>query len=164
MGIENEDIQLSDDHLLLTDIMDAHDINVKQLAAMTGRAASTLYKYCSGDATIPSVVWRSLYALCGDGRILKLVTGDVPHVVVPLVSLNTKVDAAKIGSLIAMRKSQIAFESRVLDILADGVVDDRDRVAVENLKRDFPKLITLQSQIYQAITGDYNFGTEKKKS
>lgn len=163
MEIDFKDIQVSDDHLLLTEIMGEYDINVKQLAAITGRAASRLYKYCSGDATIPSVVWRSVYKLCGDSRIIKLMTGDVPHVVVPLVNLNTKVDITKIENLIAMRQAQIGFESHVLDILADGKIDSKDRPAIEKLKRSFPEVIALQSDLYQAITGDYDFGQDGEK-
>ena len=85
MVCENtENIEVSDDHLLLTDVLDDHGITVKRLAMDSGRGASTVYKYCSGEATIPSVIWRVLYRLTKDPRVIKLVTGDVGCMVVPV--------------------------------------------------------------------------------
>ncbi len=150
-----EVFDMSDDHILLITILDDHEINVKQLAADTGYGASTLYRFLAGGATIPSVIWRSLFNRTGDARICRLMTGDVPVMTVRLLNSDKKLDGVTLKNLIETRQKQIEFEKRVLNIIADGKIDGLDRKDIAELKRVFPDMISNLAQIYHAITGDY---------
>ena len=153
-----EDYDVSDDNFLLGDILEEHDITVKQLAMATGRAAPTVYRYCSGESTIPSIVWRVLYKKTGDPRIVKLITGDVPVIEVPLLPVGKKAgdDTATFGQLINNRRKEIEFERRILNILEDGRVDKLDSKDIAELKKIFPGMIEGASRIFQAITNEYD--------
>lgn len=151
-----EDINVSDDHLLLQEILEGHGLTAKWLIGKTGRSSSQVYRYLGGEATIPSVVWRVLYERTRDERIGRLFTGDVPVVTVGLKIEHSGADAAtSIKQLCAARKQQLTFEETLLDILADGVINERDRKYIAKLKAEFPKMISLQTQIYSAVTGEY---------
>jgi hypothetical protein len=67
---------MNDDHLLLDRILEDHGITVKQLCLSTLRSSACVYRYLSGEATIPIIVWRVLYDKTEDIRILILVAGD----------------------------------------------------------------------------------------
>lgn len=153
-----ENINVSDDHILLADIVEKNDITVKQLATLTGLAASSIYKYLAGICVIPTVIWRAVYKMTWDIRINQLVTGDVPQVIVPLVNVSKiKIDSDKFDSLVEMRQELIAFESEILIIItSDDNEGERSR-AIEKLKQQFPKVISSQVQLFQAITGSYDF-------
>jgi len=155
MDIKIEDIDVSDDHILLSDILQGNDITVKQLATATGLAGSTLYKYLAGGCTIPSVVWRVVYKISRDARICRLFIGDVGQVIVPLeAGVKTKLKGDKLAGLIAMRQEQIGFEKQMLEAL--GSDDEKTKQnAIENLKRRFPDMITIQTQMLQAMTGSF---------
>lgn len=158
-----DNTEVSDDHIKLAEIMDAYGINVKRLSQKTGRACSTLYKYLAGEATIPSIVWRALFEMTKDSRIVSLITGEVPVMMVPLYAGNLRVDKATLEHLLEVRKKQIECEQYVLKILADGRVDSSDKAAVKKYRERFPAMISSQSQVYQAITGEYKLnGTEAK--
>lgn len=150
------DIEVSDDNILLGTILDEHGITVKQLAMLTGRAASTVYRYCSGEATIPSIVWRVLFKKTQDTRIIALVTGDMPLIFVPLRTNGIKLDADALAKMLDVRQKQIKCEQYVLNILADGKVDKSDRAMIERYKKEFPEMIGSQSAVFQAITGHYD--------
>lgn len=154
METHNRDIEVSDDHILLQNILHEHEVTVKQVAMLTGRAMSTIYKYCSGESTTPSVVWRALYKLTRDERIAGLITGDVPLMMVALAETG-KGTAADLGRLIEARQGEIDFEKRVLKILADGEINEKDRADIAKLETEFPKMITSLSRIFQAITNKY---------
>lgn len=155
METKKEIFDMSDDHILLRTVLDEHDINVKQLATDTGYGASTLYRFLAGGATIPSIVWRSLFKSTGDPRICRLMTGDVPVMTVRLLSSGKKLNGAMLKDLIETRQQEIEFEKRVLNIIADGKIDHLDRKDIAELKKVFPNMISSLAQIYHAITGDY---------
>ena len=151
-----KDTEVSDDNILLSSIIDEHGITVKQLAMQTGRAASTVYRYLSGEATIPSIVWRVLFKKTQDARIVPLVTGDVPLILVPLRPMCAKLDADAMGKMLEVRKNQIKCEQYVLNIMADGKVDESDRNIIDKYKKDFPEMVISQAQVFQAITHHYD--------
>ncbi|MBW8017085.1 MAG: hypothetical protein FVQ82_12945 [Planctomycetes bacterium] len=158
MDFSIEDINVSDDHILLSDIVLENDITPKQLAGATGLAVSTIYKYLAGGCTIPSIVWRVVYKMTADARIVQLVTGDVPQVIVPLTNgTGIKANGDKLAGLIAMRQEQIEFESELLKVIASDNSKAEKLQAIETLKQKFPKLVTSQTQLLQAITGKYDF-------
>jgi len=154
----SKDIDLSGDNEILSAILDDHDITVKQLVMWSGRQQTIVYKYLSGQATIPSIIWRELYRHTGDDRIPEIFVGEMPYVLVPVVNSDgDKLDADKLESLIAMRQSQIGFESQALDILTSDKDDREKRQALADLRRKFPDMIKHQSQLFQAITGSCEF-------
>ena len=154
MDNDKEITDMSDDYMLLRDILEhSQTVNVKRLALETGLGESTLYRYWLGGATIPSIVWRTLWRLTGDHRILALITGGTPTVVVRLQNGEVKLDRATIGHLLETRQKQIDCERSVLEIIADGKIDANDREAIEKYKRDFPAMIESLYQTFVAITG-----------
>jgi len=156
MMMSEKDREVSDDNILLQRVIEDHGIPAKQLAMLTGRAASTVYKYLAGGLAIPSIVWRQLYQKTQDPRIVQLITGDVMVAIVPLSPGVMKIDAATLGKLIEARKKQLECEGYVLRILEDGKVDESDRQVVRKYKKGFMEMVVSQSQIFQAITGQYD--------
>ena len=151
----NEDIEVSADHILLASVMDKREISAKQVAVWTGRGTSTIYKYLSGEATIPSIVWRALYERTQDPQIITLLTGQMPVYVVPLTTISAKADSVMMAHIIKTRKAQLKCEELVLDILKDDKIDQSDAAVIENYKKIFPESIILQQQLNNAITGGY---------
>ena len=152
---------LSDDYLLLHTVLEEHEVTIKKLALLTGLAASTLYRFASGGATIPSIVWRALFAETSDQRIIKLLTGEVPCVVAPLEFERLRLDAPTIEHLVQVRQQQLDCEKTILNILADGRIDEKDRAAVAKYQRDFPELIALLYQTQEAITREFRRAVTK---
>lgn len=154
-----EDINMSDDHLLLQEVMERHQVTIKQLALWTGLAASTLYKYQAGDATIPTVIWRCLFERTLDPAIAKLITGVLPFIMVPLFNRGLpKINEATIETMIKTRKCQLECEKLVLAIISDKRIDESDQMAIRRYKEVFGESIMLQAAMYQAITHEYKEG------
>lgn len=154
----DRDIDVSDDYLILDAVGSEHDITAKHLASMTGRSLAQVYRYLSGEATIPSLIWRTLYEKTRDIRIPQLVTGDVPVTVVDLVEDETafeRLDAPGLKQIIRQRKEQIVCEDNLLDILADGKITKKDAAAVAAYKRNHPKMIATSIKLFRAVTDAY---------
>jgi hypothetical protein len=151
MEINKDEINVSDDNIFLQLLLEKHNINAKQLACWTGRASSTIYKYLSGEITIPSVVWRSIFDHTLDVAVFNVVRGDIPCVIAPLDKVGISLNAASLSKLLEVRKRQLKCEEYVLQILADGKVDASDIAAIANYKLAFPDMVSSQAQIYQAI-------------
>lgn len=145
---------MSDDHILLSEILEDHAIPTHALIRGVGRGRSTVYRYLAGEATIPSIVWRWLYSRTRDGRILDLIAGEADRFVVE-IPRPAKLDTPTLKSLIAQRQLEINVESEILGILADGVVDANDRNRMAQYREDFPKLLRCQCQIKAAIDAAY---------
>jgi len=156
---------VSDDNIKLQELLEKHDLNVKQLSMWTGRAASTIYKYLSGELTIPSIIWRAIFSRTLDTDVAMLITGEVPCIIAPLVSAGTKakLDAATLGEIIKVRQSQIDCEKYILKILADGKVDESDTAAIDKYKSTFGEMLKSQSQVFQAITGRFEAATSTQR-
>lgn len=161
--MDKDAIELSDDYVLMQNVMDDHGITPKQLVLLCGRGLSTIYKYHVGEATIPSVIWRQLYRLTKDCRICTLFVGDVPHVIVPLLAGHLRLNKATIRHQLKTRQEQIDCERSVLEIIDDGEIDHRDRKAVDEYNNQFPRMITSLYQTHQAINDEYERQTNVKK-
>lgn len=159
-----EDADMSDDYLVLQQVMDDHDITVKRLCNETGRAEPTVYRYRTGEATVPMFVWRTMYRLTGDQRILKLILGEEPFQVVPLYGGDVNVDTATLEQLLKMRQEQINCERAALSILADGEINSHDRPEIEKYRREFPRLIQTQCQIHWAILDRFERNCKRSKA
>lgn len=146
---------MSDDHILMHEIREANGITVKQLAAETGLAAPTIYKYLGGQATIPSVLWRILFDMTEDPRIWQLITGHKRMTLICDEEPRSPLDWPGLKDLIKARRHQIEFEKEVLDILEDGKVDRSDRITVEKIRQDYPKAVKAMANIYYAVVEAY---------
>ena len=154
--MNSEDINVSDDHLLMQEVMERHGIEAKEMAIWTGIARSTIYKYMIGAATIPSVIWRVLFERTLDPAVAKLITGGLPFILVPLFKKpQPACDAATLCSIVKVRKTQLACESLVLDIIGDGKIDDADARLIEEYKKIFPESVMQQAAVFQAVTHGY---------
>jgi hypothetical protein len=158
----NKDIDVSDDYLVLQQVMDEYEITVKRLCNETGRAEPTVYRYRTGEATVPMFVWRTLWRLTGDQRVIKLIMGDEPFQVVPLPSHEMAVDITTIEELLKCRAEQINCERAVLAILADGEIDANDRPEIEKYQLDFAKMLQTQCQIHWSILNRYHQQYQKR--
>jgi hypothetical protein len=161
-GMSNCEAQMSDDHLLMQDIVETCGITVKQLAAETGLAGCTIYRYLEGSATIPSVIWRKLFERTEDPRIWHLVTGKKRMTLIPHEEKTVPLGRPGLMDLIKARRHQIEFEKEVLDILEDGRIDRSDRITVEKIRQDYPKAVKAMANIYYAVVEAYE-GSEGSK-
>ena len=155
METDRDKIEMSDDNIFLQLLLEKHKIEAKQLAGWVGRATSTVYKYLSGELTIPSVVWRSIFERTHDITVFNIVRGDLPCIIAPLITIMVRPDAATLGKLIEARKKEIRCEEYILQILEDGKVDASDSRAIAQYKEAFSAMVSTATQIYQAITHEF---------
>lgn len=156
VNLEMRDIDVSDDNVLLDQVMSSHGVTVTQLALESGRSASTIYKYLSGDMTTPTIIWRSIYRLTGDHRIVELLLGSTDFVFVPIEPEVNKLDP---HDLLMMRKEQLNFEQAVVEILLDGDPGKREMAKLEEINKVFPRMVACAAGIREAINREYGFET-----
>ena len=132
---------------ILGDVLRERGVSIEALADRSGYDDKSIYRYLSGERTLPSNVLRAAFELTGDGRLLRLVTGAVPVCVHPLGSCSSSSSgAAAIQTAAAHRVPPLpdtlinagnAIESTgkivryLRDILQDGRVDVKDLVGLE---------------------------------
>jgi len=148
---------MEEEHILVQEILKRHNVSVSQLADKVGMADSTLYEYTGGRRkSVPVAIWRALYALTEDVRIPELIIGEVESFVVPMPKRGGD-DLAEdtLKRLIAKRRKDLECEMAILDILADGKVNDRDWKAIEQYRDAHPDAVMLDAQIYHTIIGQY---------
>lgn len=153
--MDKEQIEVSDDNIFLQELIGKHSLSPKQIAGWIGRGVSTVYKYLSGELTIPSVVWRSIFDHTLDPTVFTIIRGDIPCVIAPTISIKPAADAATIKHLIGMRRAQLQCEKYILDILADNAIDKSDVTAISNYKLAFQDSIAAQIQLHRAITDKF---------
>lgn len=156
----DEGIEMSDDYQLLSTILEEHpELGPKWLVRMTGRSLSQIYRYLAGEATIPSVVWMHLFQATRDQRIIRLLTGELPIVVVDTVppdeSISHQLDGPTLKQLCACRREQLAAEEAILDIIADGKIDKKDAAAIERYKRSHDKSMVTACKLYQGVVNEF---------
>ncbi len=155
MDIDRDKIEVSNDNEFLQLLMEKHNINAKQLAGWIGRTPITIYKYLSGELTIPSVVWRAIFDHTLDITVFNIVKGELPCVISPLAALMNPPDAATLKEIIDTRKKHHKHEDYILQILQDGIVDASDSAAIAKYKEIFPLAVAAESQLFQVILREY---------
>jgi hypothetical protein len=153
-----QDIQMSDDHLTLSAVCEEHDAGPKWLASATGRSLAQVYRYLSGEATIPSLIWRVLYGRTRDLRIVQLMTGDVPVVFVDVDDNRSdyeRHDAPTLKQLVRCRRRHLECEENILDMLADGRIDRKDAAAFAAYQRNHPAAMQTAHKLYLQIKDEY---------
>lgn len=156
-GCQNSEFDMSGDSDTLQAILDDHGITVKQLCLMTGYKSSQVYRWLGGEATIPSIAWRTLFDKTHDARIVLLITGIDRGVFV--LADKTACDLKHgMQQMIAARREQLAVETELLTILEDGKVDGKDRAAVARYEAIFPKMLGSQIALYEMILGSQGAG------
>lgn len=160
----DEELQLSDDHIILKKVLDKHQIAVDWVALTIGRSSSQVYRYLAGEATIPSIIWRRLYERTRDEQIMRLFAGDVPVVVVDIEikeDIYDQIDGPTLKQNIRLRREQLAVEENILEILADGKINKKDAAAIERFKQNHDKAVITACKIKQLIIAA--FERSKKK-
>ncbi len=145
-----EDFVMNDDYILLQQVTEDHGVTARTLGYMTGLATSSVYKYLGGTATIPSVIWRALYERTRDQRILQLLTGELPIVVVDLADEPSDTPAV-LADLIEQCKFGCEIEQHILKILADGEINKKDRREIEEYRTKLPESLRRQYQLFDRI-------------
>ncbi len=151
------DIDVSDDCVLLSRILDEHELTVRWLATRIGRSPSQVYKYLAGEATIPSVAWRAVYERTRDQRIVGLFVGEAPVIVAPLPTADAGMimHPSDLRGLIKMRQTQIRTETSLLEIIEDGKIDRKDRAAIERYRESYDVMMATQAAIKGRIETEY---------
>jgi len=158
-----KDKHVKEEFLLVQDLLKQYNLSVSQLAAKAGLADSTVYEYTGGRKKhIPIAVWRALFTLTEDLRILDLIVADVDCVLVPLPKTALGAGPETLKQLIEKRKKDIECETAILDILSDGTVDEKDWEAIEHYRVAHPEALKLSAQIYYTIMNAYEQALEKK--
>ncbi len=157
---------MDDEHIFVQDMLKKHNISVSQLARVVGMADSTLYEYTGGrKKTIPISIWRALFELTQDVRILELVIGSVETFVVPMPKPDSQDYAGDtLKKLLEKRKKDIECEIAILDILADGKIDQADHIQIEQYRDAHPEAVTLDAQIFSTIMTKYEEAVSKAKN
>lgn len=153
--MDKDNIDVSDDYLELQRLLDEHKITPKTLATWAGRSLVTIYKYLSGECTIPMIIWRSIFAHTFDIKVFNLVRGDIPIIVVSPTDEDLSFGTDSLRELLSMRQKQLKLEEYILQILEDGQIDSSDRTAVANFRLAFPDMINAQARMHQAIINEY---------
>ena len=152
----DKDLDMSDDFLILRDVKDENGITEKQMATGCGRALSSIYRYLNGEATIPSHVWRWLYAKTRDHRIVELITGEVPVMVVPTPdAMRGVMTETVIATAAKAELAAIENQKAVCEILLDGKIDAADREAIGLYQRTFAARIERQYQLKYVLEREY---------
>jgi len=155
---------MEEEHILVQSILKRHKLSVSQLADKVGMADSTLYEYTGGRRkNVPVGIWRALYALTQDVRIPELIVGEVESFIVPMPKdgLEDSTECT-LKRLIEKRKKDLECEIAILDILADGRIDEDDWKAIEQYRDAHPEAVKLDAQIYQTIIRQYEVSIRKK--
>lgn len=132
---------------ILTDVLRERGVSIDALAERAGYDDKSIYRYLSGERTLPSIVIRAAFELTHDGRLLRLITGAVP-VCVHLVASSSSSGSAAAGQTAAATQPVPPFPDTLInagnaiesagkiirylrDILQDGRVDVKDLVGLE---------------------------------
>ncbi|MCK5000770.1 MAG: hypothetical protein KAS23_14605 [Anaerohalosphaera sp.] len=154
---------MTDEHIFIQDLLKQHNVSVSQLAQSADMADSTVYEYTGGRKKyVPLAIYRALYALTEDPRVLDLVIGDVESFVIPMPKKGADNSSeATMKRLIEKRKKDIECEIAILNILADGRIDEEDKDAIAEYKQAHPESIKLSAQVYHNIMYQYEKATNK---
>lgn len=154
---------MTDEYIFIQDMLKQHNISVSQLAEAADMADSTVYEYTGGRRkNAPLGIYRALYALTEDPRVLDLLIGDVESFVVPMPKRGVDdTGEATMKKLIEKRKKDIECEMAILEILSDGKIDRDDKEAIEQYRQAHPESIKLSAQVYHSIMQQYNMAAKK---
>jgi len=156
-GLDKDRI-MEEEHLLVQEILKKHNVSVSQLAAQAQMADSTLYEYTGGRRkNMPLSVWRALYELTEDVRIPELIMGEVESFIVPMPKKGWQSGGPEdtLKRLIQKRRKDLECEMAILDILADGRIDEADWKAIEQYRDAHPEAVKLDAQIFHTIMSQY---------
>lgn len=128
------------DATLLSDVISQHNITVPALAMRSGYDDKSIYRYLSGERTVPSTVIRAAFELTLDMRLVGLVSGMIP--VSMMVAKFSNAKPPRIPPLDQLipetcnaTKSAAEALQYIARILADSKIDATDKTAIENYKR-----------------------------
>lgn len=154
---------MTDEYIFIQDMLKQHNLSVSQLAEAAAMADSTVYEYTGGRRkNVPLSIYRALYALSEDPRVLDLVIGDVESFVIPMPKRDVDdTGEATMKKLIEKRKKDIECEMAILEILSDGKIDGDDKAAIEQYRQAHPESIKLSAQVYHSIMQQYQKAIER---
>lgn len=128
------------DATLLSDVLSQHNVTVPALAMRSGYDDKSIYRYLSGERTVPSTVIRAAFELTLDMRLVGLVSGMIPVSMTVAKVANAK--PARIPPLDQLipetcnaTKSAAEALQYIAKVLADSKIDASDKTAIENYKR-----------------------------
>ncbi len=124
------------DATLLARVIDDSQVSVQAVANRSGYDDKSIYRYLTGERTVPSSVLRAAFELTRDVRLVQLVAGSVPVVLVS--SGPAPIRIPPVETLFPQATEALESLARSLryvhKIAADRRIDAGDDTAIENFK------------------------------
>ena len=148
-----------DAQLLSQIIDDERAFTRKRLCELVDKDTSTISRYLCGEATIPLSVFRAVFELTGDLRILRLLTGTVPVVLLSESAqpaggpTRQRVPPLEQCLPTTLKGAARAVESgqHLAEVMKDGKFDRADAPQAAEFKRDANSAIELLTLTIAAI-------------
>jgi len=155
-----QDYDMSDDNILLINIIEDYGIAVKQLAMASGYSRESVYKFLDGSRTIPSIIWRVVFKKTKDARIIELITDNDKLIAIDAEQGRCMLDQPlKEIAEIVTRDAKIV--ETVARIVADGRIDIDDRAEIENLNKLIPAMACKLYEIKERINSELKQGRKR---
>jgi transcriptional regulator with XRE-family HTH domain len=128
----------------------------KQMAAYTGTSYQQTCRYVNGECNVPTEFLNLLYRATKDARLIELITLGTKTVMLTSVDEHPPVDDIHfMTSVMEQRKKELQAELHLLEILADGRIDRRDKLAIEQYDKVFHESIQHNYVIHEAVMAAY---------
>jgi len=136
---------------------------VKQLVVWTGKAEQTISEYRNGVRNIPIEFWRSILEHFCDRRIIALLIPEEFDFEISDVRWNCPASpAAFFRDTLEAEIAYHAEMSALVQILADGRIDDLDAKAVHEYDGLFHSHRFRDAALHHAVVNTFNRAVERK--
>lgn len=124
---------------VLREVLNDADLTPKRLALESGLHESTIYRYLSGEKTIPSIVLRRAFELTRDKRIPQLITGNVAtQIILEIHAVETAAPTLRtppVEQLLTEASAAVKCAAeglpQIAQMLKDGKINEDDRAAID---------------------------------
>lgn len=115
-------------------------VSIDQLAERAGYDDKTIYRYLTGERTLPSIVLRAAFELTLDARLIRLITGAIPACLTfpgSPAPANRPVRVRPLADGLTDAGNAIESTGKLVrylrTVLRDGAIDGKDLSALEKL-------------------------------
>lgn len=151
------------DATLLSEVLTHHNVSAKAVAARAGYDLTSIYRYLSGERTIPSTVIRAAFELTHDPRLVELVSGTVAVQVIKPQLINIPPIEELMAQTAEAAKSAVDALAYVGRMIADGRIDAGDAHAIANFRRHSADCRRLMSVCDAAVTAHFQSASGGKQ-
>lgn len=145
-------------------VINDHDLSVKQVARAANKHINVVYSYLTGYRNIPIDMFRVLLSLTKDARIIALVTGEIPIEIEFIEDVPDLADNADVmKEAIRLLGEYHELQKRLVDIIADGRIDQSDAAAVRSYNDQYIKYRNHSIALHRAINKAFNRATQRTR-